>query len=52
VSAASPAMVQALAKVSADLEADWIKRAAGKGYDPKAALEELRSTARALDKKK
>ena len=52
VSVASPAMVQALAKVSADLEADWIKRAAGKGYDPKAALEELRSTARALDKKK
>ena len=52
VTEASPAMVQALRKVSADLEADWIKRAAGKGYDPKVALGELRSIARSLDKKK
>lgn len=52
VTVASPAMVQALKKVTAELEADWIKRASGKGYDPKAALQELRTTARALDKKK
>ena len=51
VSTASPEMLAALKKVSADIEADWIKRAAGKGYDPKAALDELRSVARALDKK-
>lgn len=51
VVSAPPAMVQALAKVSGELEADWIKRAAGKGYDPKAALNELRSTARSLQKK-
>ena len=52
ISVASPAMVQALNKVSAELEAEWIKQASGKGYDPKAALAELRATARALDKKK
>lgn len=51
VSTASPEMLAALKKVSADIEADWVKRASGKGYDPKAALEELRSIARALDKK-
>ncbi|MFN0163190.1 MAG: TRAP transporter substrate-binding protein [Burkholderiales bacterium] len=48
---APPAMVQALAKVAGELEADWIKRAAGKGYDPRAALDELRATARSLQKK-
>jgi len=51
VSDATPAMIEELKKVGATLEADWIKRAAGKGYDPAAALKELRDTARALDKK-
>ncbi len=51
VSTASAEMLAELKKVSAAIEADWVKRAAGKGYDPKAALAELRSTARALEKK-
>ena len=51
VSDASPAMIEELKKVAATLEADWIKRASGKGYDPAAALKELRDTARALEKK-
>jgi len=51
VTDASPQMVDELKKVAATLEADWIKRAAGKGYDPAAALKELRDTAKALDKK-
>jgi TRAP-type C4-dicarboxylate transport system substrate-binding protein len=51
VSDATPQMVDELKKIAAVLEADWIKRAAGKGYDPAAALKELRDTAKALDKK-
>jgi TRAP-type C4-dicarboxylate transport system substrate-binding protein len=51
VSEATPEMVDQLKKVAATLEADWIKRASGKGYDPAAALKELRETAKALDKK-
>ncbi len=51
VSDASPQMIEELKKVAATLEADWIKRASGKGYDPAAALKELRETAKALDKK-
>jgi TRAP-type C4-dicarboxylate transport system substrate-binding protein len=51
ISDASPEMVEELKKVAATLEADWIKRAAGKGFDPAAALKELRETAKALDKK-
>ncbi|MGH7004073.1 MAG: TRAP transporter substrate-binding protein, partial [Alphaproteobacteria bacterium] len=51
VSDATPAMIEELKKVGATLEADWIKRAAGKGFDPAAALKELRDTARSLDKK-
>jgi hypothetical protein len=51
VSDATPAMIEELRKVGAQLEADWIKRASGKGYDPAAALKELRETAKALDKK-
>lgn len=51
VSDATPAMVEELRKIGAQLEADWIKRASGKGYDPAAALKELRETAKALDKK-
>ena len=51
VSDASPQMVDELKKVAAQLEADWIKRASGKGYDPAAALKELRETAKSLDKK-
>jgi TRAP-type C4-dicarboxylate transport system substrate-binding protein len=51
VSDATPQMVEDLKKVAATLEADWIKRASGKGYDPAAALKELRETAKALDKK-
>lgn len=50
VSVASDAMMAELKKVAAALEADWIKRASGKGYDPKAALAELRATAKALQK--
>jgi TRAP-type C4-dicarboxylate transport system substrate-binding protein len=49
VSDATPAMLEDLKKVAAQLEADWIKRAAGKGFDPKAALAELRSTAKQLE---
>lgn len=52
ISTASPQMVGELKKVSEQLEADWVKRASGKGFDPKKALEELRSTARSLEKKK
>jgi len=51
VTDATPAMIEELKKVGAQLEADWIKRASGKGYDPAAALKELRETAKALDKK-
>jgi TRAP-type C4-dicarboxylate transport system substrate-binding protein len=51
ISTASPDMVNELKKAAVAVEADWIKRASGKGYDPKAALAELRSTARALEKK-
>jgi TRAP-type C4-dicarboxylate transport system substrate-binding protein len=51
VATASPQMLAELKKVAAEIEADWVKRASGKGYDPKAALEELRSIARSLDKK-
>ncbi|MCW5772191.1 MAG: TRAP transporter substrate-binding protein [Rhodospirillaceae bacterium] len=51
VSDASPEMVAQLHKVAATLEADWIKRASGHGYDPAAALKELRATAKELDKK-
>ncbi len=51
VSVASPAMQDELKKVAVQLEADWVKRASGKGYDPAAALKELRETAKALDKK-
>lgn len=51
VSDATPAMVEELRKIGAQLEADWINRASGKGYDPAAALKELRETAKALDKK-
>ena len=51
VSDATPAMLDELKKVGAQLEADWIKRASGKGYDPAAALKELRETAKSLDKK-
>lgn len=51
VSDATPAMVEELRKVGATLEADWIKRASGKGFDPATALKELRETAKALDKK-
>jgi len=51
VSDASPQMVEELKKVAAALEADWIKRASGKGYDPAAALKELRETAKSLEKK-
>lgn len=51
ISTASPEMLDALKKVTVGIEADWVKRAAGKGYDPKAALNELRSTARSLEKK-
>jgi len=47
---ASPEMIDQLKKVAATLEADWIKRASGKGYDPAAALKELRETAKSLDK--
>jgi TRAP-type C4-dicarboxylate transport system substrate-binding protein len=52
ISTASPQMVQELEKAAVAIEADWIKRASGKGFDPKAALAELRSVARSLDKKK
>lgn len=51
VSDATPQMIDELKKVAATLEADWIKRASGKGYDPTAALKELRDIAKALDKK-
>jgi TRAP-type C4-dicarboxylate transport system substrate-binding protein len=51
VSDASPQMIDELKKVAATLEADWIKRASGKGYDPAAALKELRDIAKSLDKK-
>ncbi|MDA1117676.1 MAG: TRAP transporter substrate-binding protein [Proteobacteria bacterium] len=51
ISTASPQMMAELKKVTAQIEADWIKRASGKGYDPKAALAELRKTARSLEKK-
>jgi len=51
VTDATPQMIDELKKVAATLEADWIKRASGKGYDPAAALKELRETAKALDKK-
>lgn len=51
VSTASAQMMAELKKVGADIEADWIRRASGKGYDPQAALAELRRTARMLDKK-
>lgn len=50
VSVASDAMMADLKKVGAQLEADWIKRASGKGFDPRAALAELRATAKALQK--
>jgi TRAP-type C4-dicarboxylate transport system substrate-binding protein len=50
IKTASPEMVKELRRVAAEVEADWIKRASGKGFDPKAALEELRSTARSLEK--
>jgi len=50
IATASPAMVKELQQVAAQIEADWEKRAAGKGYDPRAALAELRSTARSLEK--
>jgi TRAP-type C4-dicarboxylate transport system substrate-binding protein len=51
VSDATPAMIEELRKIGAQLEADWVKRASGKGYDPAAALKELRETAKSLDKK-
>jgi len=51
ISTASPEMLAELQKVTVTLEADWAKRASGKGYDPMAALQDLRKTARALDKK-
>jgi len=51
VTDATPAMIEELRKVGATLEADWVKRAAGKGFDPATALKELRETAKALDKK-
>jgi TRAP-type C4-dicarboxylate transport system substrate-binding protein len=51
VTTASPAMLAELKKVADKLEADWIKRAGGKGFDPAAALAELRATAKQLDKK-
>jgi TRAP-type C4-dicarboxylate transport system substrate-binding protein len=51
ISTASPEMLNELKKAAAVVETDWIKRASGKGYDAKAALAELRSTARALEKK-
>jgi hypothetical protein len=51
ISDATPAMIDDLRKIGVQLEADWIKRASGKGYDPAAAVKELRETARALDKK-
>lgn len=51
ISTASAQMLSELKKVTVELEADWVKRASGKGYDPKAALAELRKTARMLDKK-
>lgn len=50
VSVASDAMMAELKKVAAQLEADWIKRASGKGFDPRAALAELRATAKATQK--
>jgi len=50
VSVASDAMMADLKKVARQLEADWIKRAGGKGYDPRAALAELRATAKSLQK--
>lgn len=51
VSEASAEMLKQLGEVAAKLEADWLKAAAGKGFDPKAALDELRAIARSLDKK-
>ncbi len=51
VSAATPAMIDELKKIAAQLEEDWIKRAGGKGYDPKVALAELRATAKEIEKK-
>lgn len=51
VSDASAEMVAQLKKVADTLEADWVKRAAGRGFDPAAALKELRATAKELDKK-
>lgn len=51
ISIATPAMIAELKKVTAQLEDDWVKLASGKGYDPRAALDELRKTARSLEKK-
>ena len=51
VTDATPQMLDELKKVAAALEADWVKRASGKGYDAAAALKELRETAKSLDKK-
>jgi TRAP-type C4-dicarboxylate transport system substrate-binding protein len=52
ISTASPEMLAQLKKITPQIEEDWIKRASGKGYDPKAALNELRQIARSLEKKK
>ncbi|MCZ7565321.1 MAG: TRAP transporter substrate-binding protein [Burkholderiales bacterium] len=52
ISTASPQMLGELKKVTVQIEEDWVKRASGKGYDPRAALNELRETARSLEKKK
>jgi hypothetical protein len=43
-------MMAELKKVAVQLEADWIQRASGKGFDAKAALAELRTHAKALQK--
>jgi TRAP-type C4-dicarboxylate transport system substrate-binding protein len=51
VMVATPEMQKQLADVAVKLQADWIKAAGGKGYDPAAALKELRDTAKALQKK-
>jgi len=50
ISSASPEMLAELKKVTAQIENDWVTRASGKGYDPKAALDELRKIARGLEK--
>lgn len=48
---ASAEMKAAFLKIMKPVEEAWIERAARGGYDPRAALAELRATARAYDKK-